>query len=75
MNIISLAFSKLIIGFVKVYRSTIGALFVGHCRHYPSCSQYMIDSIKKYGPWRGSYKGIKRILRCHPFGSGGYDPA
>lgn len=44
------------------------------CRHIPSCSNYMIESLERYGTLKGSYLGIKRILRCNPFGSYGYDP-
>jgi len=45
------------------------------CRFYPSCSEYTKDAIEKYGLLAGSFKGIKRILKCHPFSKGGYDPA
>ena len=44
------------------------------CRHIPTCSNYMIESLERYGTLKGSYLGIKRILRCNPFGSYGYDP-
>lgn len=61
---------------VLVYRATLGRLLVGHCRFVPSCSQYMIDAIEAHGAWRGVWRGIKRLLRCHPWGGrGGYDPA
>ena len=45
-----------------------------HCRYTPSCSRYTLESIKKYGFFKGWFLGIKRILRCNPFGSYGYDP-
>lgn len=70
-----LAVSKLLIFFVLAYRATLGPFLAGHCRFHPTCSQYMIDAIQKYGPLRGLWRGIKRIARCHPFGSCGYDPA
>jgi putative membrane protein insertion efficiency factor len=60
---------------VAVYRATLGHFMGGHCRFQPTCSQYMLDAVQKYGPWKGFYKGIKRICRCHPFGGSGYDPA
>jgi len=44
------------------------------CRFYPCCSAFMVEAIEKFGPVKGSFLGIKRILRCHPFNEGGYDP-
>lgn len=44
------------------------------CRFYPTCSQYAIDAISKYGCFKGSFMALKRILKCHPFHPGGYDP-
>jgi len=65
----------LLINLVLMYRATLGRFLGGQCKFHPSCSQYAIDAIKKYGTLRGSYKAIKRISRCHPFSQGGYDPA
>jgi putative membrane protein insertion efficiency factor len=45
-----------------------------HCRFHPSCSSYAIQAIEKYGPFKGSYFALKRLLCCHPFHPGGYDP-
>lgn len=67
--------SRLMIGLVFLYRATLGPLMGGHCRFHPSCSQYAIDAINKYGPWRGAWRTVRRICRCHPFGGSGYDPA
>jgi uncharacterized protein len=67
--------SRLLIFLVWVYRGTLGAVLGGHCRYQPTCSQYMIDAIHKHGPWRGAWRGVKRIARCHPWGGSGYDPA
>lgn len=44
------------------------------CRFYPSCSQYSYEAIEKFGIWQGAWLGLKRILRCHPWQPGGYDP-
>jgi putative membrane protein insertion efficiency factor len=65
----------LLIHLVLLYRASLGQLLGGHCRFTPSCSQYAIDAVNKYGPWKGSWKALKRIGRCHPFGGEGYDPA
>lgn len=64
----------LLIFLIKVYKKLISPLFPNTCRFFPTCSSYMIEAIQKYGAFKGSYKGIKRILRCHPFNKGGYDP-
>jgi putative membrane protein insertion efficiency factor len=65
----------LLIHLVLVYRVTLGRLLGGQCRYVPTCSQYAIDAINKHGPWRGGWRAIKRICRCHPWGGQGYDPA
>ncbi len=67
--------SRLLIGLIYLYRITLGPLMGGHCRFTPTCSQYCIDAIKKYGPWRGGWRTLKRIARCNPLGGSGYDPA
>ena len=65
----------LLIQLVIFYRATFGRWMGGHCRYQPTCSQYAIDAINKHGPLRGSWRALKRILRCHPWGGTGYDPA
>jgi len=67
--------SRFFIFVILLYRQTLGRLTGGQCRFVPTCSQYGIDAIQKYGPWRGAWKTLKRILRCHPLGGNGYDPA
>ncbi len=49
-------------------------MFPGKCRFYPTCSSYAIMAIEKYGVFKGLYLGTRRILKCHPFHPGGYDP-
>lgn len=68
-------FNGIIIGLVWVYRGTLGLVMGGHCRFHPTCSQYMIDAVRKYGPVRGVWRGIRRIGRCHPWSDGGIDEA
>jgi putative membrane protein insertion efficiency factor len=65
----------LLIQLVLLYRVTLGRILGGQCRFYPTCSQYAIDAVTKYGAFRGSWKAIKRMLRCHPASRGGFDPA
>ena len=65
----------LLVSLVHLYRHSLGYLLGGHCRYQPTCSQYMLDALHKYGPWRGAWRGLKRIARCHPWGGSGYDPA
>lgn len=71
---ISAALTVLLTGFVKAYRLLISPLLPPRCRHFPSCSEYCIEAIERHGPLRGSWLGIKRILRCHPWGTSGLDP-
>ncbi|MDE6714939.1 MAG: membrane protein insertion efficiency factor YidD [Muribaculaceae bacterium] len=59
---------------VYFYRAVISPLFPPSCRYYPTCSQYAIEAINKYGPFKGLWLAVKRILRCHPWGGQGYDP-
>lgn len=65
---------RLLIGLVIVYQWTLSPLFRGCCRFEPSCSQYMILAVRKYGALSGLVRGILRICRCHPWHPGGYDP-
>lgn len=59
---------------VYFYKYAISPLTPASCRHVPTCSQYAIDAIKIHGPFKGFWLGTKRILRCHPWGTHGYDP-
>ena len=60
---------------VLLYRVTLGYFLGGHCKYMPTCSQYAIDAINKYGAFRGAWKAAKRLARCTPWGGHGYDPA
>jgi putative membrane protein insertion efficiency factor len=63
------------LGLVHVYRYTLGALFPTSCKYHPSCSQYAVDAIRRYGLVRGSVRAGWRLLRCNPWSHGGVDPA
>ncbi|HPO04353.1 MAG TPA: membrane protein insertion efficiency factor YidD [Bacillota bacterium] len=65
---------RIIIFLIRGYQRFISPLFPRTCRFYPSCSAYFIQAVEKYGAVKGSFLGIKRILKCHPFHPGGYDP-
>ena len=59
---------------VYFYRVFISPLTPPSCRYTPTCSQYMVEAVLKYGIFKGTWLGVKRILRCHPWGGSGYDP-
>jgi len=65
---------KILILGIKNYRKYISPLKRPCCIFYPTCSQYTLEAIEKYGAVKGSIMGIKRILRCHPYNKGGFDP-
>lgn len=65
---------KFLIILIKIYRRYISPMKPPSCRFIPTCSQYAIDAIEKYGAIKGSFLAIRRILKCHPFHPGGYDP-
>lgn len=71
---------KILIGMIQFYRKYISPmkdysiLFSSHCIYTPTCSQYAIEAIEKYGAIKGIFLAVKRILRCNPFAKGGYDP-
>ncbi|MBI4280122.1 MAG: membrane protein insertion efficiency factor YidD [Armatimonadetes bacterium] len=59
---------------IRGYRRYVSPYLPATCRFHPSCSQYALDAISKYGPARGAWMTIRRLLRCHPLHPGGYDP-
>lgn len=59
---------------VRGYQRVISPLFPPSCRYYPTCSNYMVGALKRFGAFQGTLMGIARILRCNPFVRGGYDP-
>ena len=75
MSYIQKLLIKVILVLILIYQNTISLIFPSTCRFAPSCSNYMLLSIKKYGLYKGFYLGIKRILKCHPLSkTSGWDP-
>ncbi|WP_460597172.1 membrane protein insertion efficiency factor YidD [Geomonas sp. Red276] len=66
--------TKILIGLVVLYQRYISPFKASSCRFYPSCSSYSLQALEKYGPLKGLWLTVARILRCHPFHPGGYDP-
>jgi uncharacterized protein len=64
----------ILIGLIKLYQRIVTPLKRPTCRFYPTCSEYSLQAVKKYGAIKGSWLSIKRILRCHPWNAGGFDP-
>ncbi len=65
---------SLLILLIRGYRNFISPLFLPSCRFTPTCSQYALEAVEKFGVFKGGWLAIKRIFRCHPFHPGGYDP-
>ncbi|MEN1681502.1 MAG: membrane protein insertion efficiency factor YidD [Planctomycetota bacterium] len=70
--------ARTLIGGVRCYqwllRPPLHLLLGPMCRFTPTCSEYFIQAVQLYGPWLGAWRGVKRLLRCHPFCRGGHDP-
>lgn len=62
------------LGLIYIYRKGISPMTPASCRYTPTCSQYAVEAIKKYGPFKGGWLALKRILSCNPWGGSGYDP-
>lgn len=65
---------RILISLIKLYQKFISPLFPPSCRFYPTCSEYAVQALSKYGIIKGSAKSVWRIMRCNPFNKGGYDP-
>lgn len=66
--------SKILLALIRFYRAAISPLLGANCRYIPTCSAYAMQAIEKYGALKGGLLALRRILRCHPFCKGGYDP-
>ena len=64
----------ILLNLIKFYQYAISPHFPPVCRYYPTCSAYAYEAVSIYGFWRGGFMAFKRIMRCHPFHVGGYDP-
>jgi putative membrane protein insertion efficiency factor len=64
----------LLLALIRIYKYTISPLLGQRCRFFPSCSEYTAEAVEKYGALKGAGLGVKRLLRCHPWNPGGFDP-
>jgi len=63
-----------VISVLRAYQTCVSPLLPSACRFYPTCSEYMLQAVAKYGAARGVWMGLKRLAKCHPFHAGGFDP-
>jgi hypothetical protein len=66
--------AKIMLGLIRFYQYAVSPLIPPRCRYTPTCSQYALEAVKKYGALKGGWLAVKRIARCHPFGGSGHDP-
>jgi len=74
MDYLGKLLSKVFILLIRFYQLSISPMLGQNCRYDPTCSQYTIEALKKYGAFKGGWLGIKRISSCHPWGGHGHDP-
>lgn len=65
---------QFLIRVIRFYQRAVSPLFPPRCRYIPTCSEYALEAVEKYGATKGGFLALKRFLRCHPFHKGGYDP-
>jgi hypothetical protein len=65
---------RVLILLIRFYQQVLSPLKKPTCRFYPTCSHYAVQAVEKYGAWKGLRLAVKRVLKCHPFHPGGYDP-
>lgn len=74
MQLISRFFTSLLVRLIKIYQLLLSPMLGQNCRYYPTCSHYAQESLNKHGIIKGSYLATRRLLRCHPWHDGGFDP-
>ena len=65
---------QLLLALIRMYQKHVSPAFPPRCRFIPTCSEYALQAVEKYGPLRGGFLALRRLLRCNPFHKGGYDP-
>lgn len=73
-QLFSKGLASVMIGLIKLYQWTLSPLIGRACRYTPTCSNYGMEAIRKYGPFKGGWLTLKRIISCNPWGGSGYDP-
>ncbi len=66
--------ARVLVGLIRIYQTVVSPVLPPSCRYTPTCSNYAREAIVRYGARRGGWMAFRRILRCHPFHPGGYDP-
>lgn len=74
VSLLKRGFTALLVGLVKFYKVAISPWTPSACRHVPTCSSYAVEALQKHGPLKGLWLSIKRVSKCHPWGTHGYDP-
>ncbi len=67
-------FQTLFVALIRAYQVIVSPILPRSCRFHPTCSEYALEAVRMHGPIRGILLGIRRLMRCHPFHPGGYDP-
>lgn len=73
-KLINTIIAGIFILFIRFYQKILSPILPSACRYQPTCSHYALQAVKKYGPFKGGYLAVRRILRCHPWGGHGHDP-
>jgi uncharacterized protein len=68
-------FTRAVLGLLRAYKWAISPMLLPACRYVPTCSEYAMEAVERYGSLRGGWMAMQRLLRCHPLARGGYDPA